>query len=72
MVRTVITPKQQNISIHVPKDFVGKQVEVIAFTIDDTIEKSLTADKHLPYLASEKSLAEDWLSKEDTRWDNLL
>ncbi len=70
MIRTVITPQQQDISIHIPKNFVGKQVEVIAFTIEEGTTKA--ADKHDTYLASEKSLAKDWLSEEDSRWDNLL
>jgi len=29
-------------------------------------------DSHDTLLLSEKSLAEDWLSKEDSRWDKLL
>ncbi|WP_375577908.1 hypothetical protein ABWH96_12715 [Marivirga tractuosa] len=28
--------------------------------------------KNYPFIASEKSLAEDWLSEEDDRWDELL
>ncbi len=35
MIRTLITPQQQNISINLPQNYVGKQVEVIAFTIDE-------------------------------------
>jgi hypothetical protein len=35
MIRTLITPEDQNILIRVPEDFVGKQVEVIAFKLDE-------------------------------------
>ena len=35
MVRTFITPEDQNILIRVPEDYIGKQVEVIAFTLDE-------------------------------------
>lgn len=35
MIRTLITPEDQNILIRVPADFVGKQVEVIAFMLDE-------------------------------------
>jgi hypothetical protein len=28
--------------------------------------------KSISHLVSEKSLAKDWLSEEDNRWDNLL
>jgi hypothetical protein len=39
MVRTVITPKQEQISIELPKSFIGKEVEVIAFTTDEGFQK---------------------------------
>jgi len=29
-------------------------------------------EKNYPFIASEKSLAEDWLSDEDDRWDEVL
>jgi hypothetical protein len=68
MIRTVITPEQQNISIN----FVGKQVEVIVFTINDVMEASSAMDKPLTYLASEKVLAKDWLTlEEDAAWQDL-
>jgi hypothetical protein len=46
MVRTVITPKQEHISIELPKSFIGKEVEVIAFTTDEgLIKKSRSVGK---------------------------
>ena len=72
MIRTVVTPDQQNISILLPKNFIGKQVEVIAFTIDEAIKEPLTMDRPLTHFASEKSLAKDWLTpEEDTAWQDL-
>ena len=35
MVRTLITPQQQNISIALSQNYVGRKVEVIAFPIDE-------------------------------------
>jgi hypothetical protein len=54
MIRTVVTPDQQNISIKLPPDYVGRQVEVIAFTIDDALEVPMTVEKPLTHYASEK------------------
>lgn len=72
MIRTVVIPKHQNISINLPENFVGRQVEVIAFTIDDTLEDSLTTGKPFTYFASEKALAKDWLTQEeDSAWQDL-
>ncbi len=71
MIRTIVTPKNQQISIQLPSGFVGKRVEVIAFTIDEVMEK-VNANKTEFHLASEKVLAKDWLShEEDLAWKNL-
>ncbi len=68
MLRTVITPETKKISLDLPEDFIGRQVEVIAFTLNDTINE----EKTLTHFASEKSLAKDWLTeKEDKAWQNL-
>ncbi|MDR2205021.1 MAG: hypothetical protein LBE36_02525 [Flavobacteriaceae bacterium] len=71
MIRTVVTPQQQNISINLPENFIGKQVEVIAFTINDATEEPI-ADKLMTHFASEKVLAKDWLTpEEDLAWQHL-
>jgi len=71
MIRTLVKPDKQSISIKLPKNFIGKQVEVIAFTIEET-EKNIEGEKILTHFASEKSLAKDWLTtEEDIAWQNL-
>ena len=35
MYREIITPIQSDFIIHLPKEMIGKKVEVIAFNIDD-------------------------------------
>ena len=72
MIRTVVTPKNQELSIQIPPNYVGKRVEVIAFTIDEAIDESIKTDKILTHLASEKLLSKDWLTpEEDTAWQTL-
>ena len=72
MIRTVVKPDKQNISIKLPKNFVGKQVEVIAFTIEEADKANAIADKPVTHIASEKVLAKDWLTpEEDLAWQNL-
>ena len=71
MIRTIVIPDKQNISINLPKQFVGKKGEVIAFSIEES-EQENYANIILTHLASEKSLAKDWLSnEEDIAWQNL-
>ena len=72
MIRTVVTPDKQNILIELPQNYVGKQIEIIAFRIDEANEKTAIDDKILTHFASEKVLAKDWLSQEDDiAWKNL-
>ena len=72
MIRTLVTPDKQNILIELPHNYVGKQVEVIAFVIDEVNEKHYVKDNILTHFASEKVLAKDWLSpEEDLAWQNL-
>lgn len=39
MVRTILIPAQQDISIHLPKTYVGKKIEVLLFATDEPIEE---------------------------------
>ncbi|MCF2447493.1 hypothetical protein L0657_26295 [Dyadobacter sp. CY345] len=42
MIRTIITPKQQTVSLEIPRDYVGKQIEVIVFAKDEvTFEEGI-------------------------------
>ncbi len=38
MVRTILTAKGNTLTLALPDSFVGKQIEVIAFTLDDTAQ----------------------------------
>ena len=72
MIKTLITPENTSVSLEVPASFVGKQVEIIAFTINELVEGSTEQDHTLTHYASQQSLAEDWLTdEEDKAWQNL-
>ena len=72
MIRTIVKPEEQSISIEIPENFIGKQVEIIAFTVEEVgsqVEKTVSIFTHF---ASEKVLAKDWLTaEEDTAWQDL-
>lgn len=71
MIRTVLKPKHQNVTISLPESFIGKQVEILAFTIDETLETDI-ASEPLTHYASEKVLSESWLTpEEDEAWKSL-
>jgi hypothetical protein len=72
MVRTLITPDNTSISLEIPASFIGKQVEVIAFTVNDYVEEGIEQDQILTHYASQKTLEKDWLAEEeDEAWQNL-
>ncbi len=45
MIRTSIRPDKQTISFDIPEDYVGKQIEVIAFANDEGINKGMFVKK---------------------------
>jgi hypothetical protein len=49
MIRTVITPQQQRISFDIPRDYIGKQIEVIAFAKDEGMQKKQTTPKEVSF-----------------------
>jgi hypothetical protein len=72
MIRTVVTPKNQELSILLPPNYVGKRVEVIAFTVDEAIDEAEKNDNPLTHFTTEKVLSKDWLTpEEDTAWETL-
>jgi len=38
MIRKIITLSQNNLTISLPDDFLGKQIEVIAFIVEDQVD----------------------------------
>ncbi len=72
MIRTVITPQNQSISINLPRNFIGKKVEVIAFTLEESVVELPSNSKIVTHFASQAVLAKDWLTpEEDIAWKDL-
>lgn len=55
MVRTFIIPEDRNILIRVPEDYIGKQVEVIAFTLEENSNVT-QVKKQASFTASQASV----------------
>lgn len=45
MVRTLITPKNDSYSLVIPKNYIGKKVEVLFYALDELTEEKPTARK---------------------------
>lgn len=44
MIRTLITPQQQTVSILVPQNYIGKQIEVLMYAVDELVEEETIAE----------------------------
>ncbi len=40
MIRTIITAEGNKLTLSLPDDFLGKEIEIIAFVVEEAIEKS--------------------------------
>ena len=40
MIRTIVTVDKNNLTLMLPDDFLGKQIEIIAFVIDEVMQPS--------------------------------
>jgi hypothetical protein len=45
MIRTLITPDKQDISIHIPENYIGKQIEVLLYAVDELDEQAVVIKK---------------------------
>ena len=39
MIRTVVTPKNTDLHLSIPKDYIGKQIEVLLYTTEEVTEE---------------------------------
>ena len=58
MIRTVFVPETENFIFSVPKEYIGKQIEVIAFAVDET-KHNLHA-KEITFTDFDLHLPKDW------------
>lgn len=69
MIRKIVTPNQPYITLKLPDAFVGKQIEIIVFDVEDAAASVSDTPIHL---LSENALAKDWLTQqEEDAWQNL-
>ena len=49
MIRTTITPDKQTVSFDVPKEYIGRQIEVIAFAKDEGFYNERPAQRNVSF-----------------------
>jgi len=59
MIRTVITPEKQDISIHVPESYIGKQIEVLMYDIDELKQQDAPDQKKPSEFRGKLNLTEE-------------
>ena len=51
MIRTIIIPNIQTVTFNIPEDYIGKEVEVIAFTKNEGIDTKESIGKQVSFNA---------------------
>lgn len=51
MIRTIIKAKKNYLTIQLPDEYIGKQLEVIAFTLEDETENPVDEKRHITFNA---------------------
>lgn len=75
MVRTLVTPQQQSISIMVPQNYVGRQIEVLVYAVDELVEeeKKATPNNAAKYRGifskEESEKFNQYLNQARSKWD---
>jgi hypothetical protein len=59
MIRKTITPDKQTVSIDVPENYVGKQIEVLVYATDELEEQKADLKKNTPKLRGALKLSDD-------------
>jgi hypothetical protein len=49
MIRTIIIPKTQTVSLNIPLKYIGKEIEVIAFEKEEGIETKHSPKKRVSF-----------------------
>jgi hypothetical protein len=70
MAQDIIIKLKENTDLEYALKFL-KHIDFVK-KVDSSASSEYSIEKNYPFIASEKSLAEDWLSEEDNRWDELL
>lgn len=47
MIRTIVIPKNTDLHLSIPKEYVGKQIEVLLYTIDEVKDEKTTSNTSL-------------------------
>ena len=59
MIRTVVTPEKQDISIHVPESYIGKQIEVLMYDIDELKQQEAVNQKKASAFRGKLNLSDE-------------
>jgi hypothetical protein len=65
MIRTVITPDKNFLSINIPDKYIGKKMEVIAFAVDEPAEDVIYTTKSRKSFSTIKLNTKDYKFNRD-------
>ncbi len=64
MVRTIVTPSKREVSIQMPKNYIGKKVEVLYYMLDEIeVKEDHTSSLALPGSPISDSEFKNWIAQ---------
>jgi hypothetical protein len=75
MVRTVLIPKDTNVHLSIPKNYVGRKIEVMCYPVDELVEENeMIAPKNMSSFkgilsSDEADQLQEFVKKSREEWD---
>lgn len=75
MVRTVLIPKDTNVHLSIPKNYVGRKIEVMCYPVDELVEENETiSPKNMSSFkgllsSDEADQLQEYVKKSREEWD---
>ena len=72
MIRKIFVPQNGSITLAIPQEYIGKELEIIAFPKEEAIEEGFSVENALPASGSGHSVQFPDRSQNNHRIDNKL
>ncbi|MBI3218759.1 MAG: hypothetical protein HYZ44_04550 [Bacteroidetes bacterium] len=71
MIRALITPESNVVSFEIPEEYIGKKLEVIAFTIDESLPPREGINKKVSFTVLKTNQESYQFSREEAYEDSI-
>jgi hypothetical protein len=73
MIRTKVVPTDTDLHLSIPEDYVGKEIEVLCYPVNELTEPEVTTKKMSAFkqllTAEESNILQDYVKKSREEWN---